>query len=153
MKKSYTPEYRTWWSIKERCYNPKQRAFKYYGARGIKMCARWLESFPAFLTDMGPRPLGKKHEWTIERLDSKKDYCKENCKWLERKYQSNNKSNNVYVNLEETTITLKEACRRLEVPYKTVHMRIKCGWASEHWFVPLIKGARSRVTQGYTSHA
>lgn len=36
-------------SMKTRCYNPKSKDYKYYGARGIKICKRWLNSFDVLL--------------------------------------------------------------------------------------------------------
>ena len=46
----YTPEYRVWSGMKQRCYNPKGPRFDRYGARGIKVCERWLNSFENFFT-------------------------------------------------------------------------------------------------------
>lgn len=63
-------EYRIWSHIKERCYNPNATHYEDYGGRGIKMCRRWLNSFPNFLEDMGKRPDGM----TIERINSNGNY-------------------------------------------------------------------------------
>jgi hypothetical protein len=38
---SHTPEYRAWNMMMQRCYNPRIRVFKDYGARGIKVCEDW----------------------------------------------------------------------------------------------------------------
>ena len=51
-----TAEYRIWTGMKTRCFNPNIKAFKYYGGRGITVCDRWRNSFPAFLEDVGRRP-------------------------------------------------------------------------------------------------
>lgn len=42
------PEYNTWTGIKARCLNPKNSHYKYYGARGITVCKRWIDSFENF---------------------------------------------------------------------------------------------------------
>lgn len=48
-------EHSTWMRMRQRCENPKDKAFRYYGARGIKVCERWND-FRNFLDDMGERP-------------------------------------------------------------------------------------------------
>ena len=51
-KMSKSVEYDTWCSIKNRCYNEKSVDYKFYGAKGITMCDRWLKSFESFYEDM-----------------------------------------------------------------------------------------------------
>jgi len=70
----------------ERCTNHKKRAYRWYGALGVKICDRWL-IFTNFLEDMGERPLG----CTIDRVDPYGDYELENCRWAIRVIQNNNK--------------------------------------------------------------
>jgi len=62
--------------MKTRCLNPKNRAWKYYGGRGITICERWLK-FENFFADMGERPEGM----SIERVDTDGNYEPDNCKW------------------------------------------------------------------------
>ena len=35
--------YYSWAGMKQRCLNPNNRAYGYYGGRGIKICDRWLK--------------------------------------------------------------------------------------------------------------
>lgn len=77
--RSGTPEYRTWQAIIQRCTNPKDRAYQYYGARGVKICERWRNSFAAFLADMGPKP-GR--SYSIDRIDEDGNYEPGNCRWV-----------------------------------------------------------------------
>ena len=62
------PLYYTWRNMKQRCYNTKSNRYYAYGARGIKMCARWLASPQNFINGMGDKPKG----YTIDRIDNNK---------------------------------------------------------------------------------
>jgi hypothetical protein len=85
---SFTPEYKAWCNMKNRCLNPKLPIYKYYGGRGIKVCDRWMNSFENFLADMGKKP---SLELTIDRVDNNGNYEPGNCRWATMKEQSFNK--------------------------------------------------------------
>ena len=89
---------------KQRCYNPNCRDYKYYGARGIRICDRWLESFDNYLADMGLRPDGM----TLERKDNDGDYTPENCVWATRATQSKNTRQNAFITYEGKTLTIAD---------------------------------------------
>lgn len=85
---SHTVEHETWKRMRQRCYNPKNPSFKYYGARGIRLCRRWKKSFAAFLADMGKKP---SPELSIERENNNGNYEPGNCVWGTRREQSLNR--------------------------------------------------------------
>lgn len=84
--------YQTWSDMKQRCYNPNNKAFKYYGERGIAVCDEWKNSFKQFMADMGERP---SKEYSLDRVDNDKGYSKDNCRWATKKEQMNNKRQRV----------------------------------------------------------
>ncbi len=86
--KYYTAEYRTWNSMKQRCFNPNNKSYKDYAGRGITVCNRWKDSFLNFYEDMGSKPFLKAQ---IDRIDNDGNYEPGNCRWVTPKVNANNK--------------------------------------------------------------
>jgi len=72
-----------------RCTNPEDRAYHYYGGRGIRVCDRWQNSFQDFLEDMGIRPDVMR---SLDRLDPLGNYEPGNVKWNTHLEQALNKN-------------------------------------------------------------
>lgn len=114
-------EYRVWQMMKDRCHNPKNKDFRFYGARGIKVCGRWRNSFDAFISDVGPRPTPK-HQ--IERLNNNKHYTPGNTAWKTKIEQANNTRGNRRIEYDGQTKTLSEWSRFTGLEAATIRTRI-----------------------------
>ncbi|WP_275289191.1 hypothetical protein [Halomonas elongata] len=102
--KTRTPEFNSWQGARDRCLCPTNKAYAYYGGRGIRICERWM-SFDNFLQDMGPKP-SPRH--SLDRINVNGDYCPENCRWATPAEQARNRRNNVRITIDGKTQTLYE---------------------------------------------
>lgn len=84
---SLSAEYSVWMNMNQRCNNEKTSGYKNYGGRGIKVCKEWENSFLCFFNDMGRKPEGK----DIDRIDNEKGYSKDNCRWVNRDENNQNR--------------------------------------------------------------
>lgn len=125
--KSRTKAHTIWKSMKGRCYNPNNKKYPIYGGRGIKVCAKWLNSFEAFFEDMGEPP----EDLTLDRIDVNGDYSPENCRWATLVEQANNRRDNVCYTYQGRTLTVAEWAREVGKAGSTIHSRLRRGWSFE----------------------
>lgn len=86
VRRGHSPAYDSWANMKQRCLNPNNKDYKYYGGRGIEIDPDWL-NFEEFLRDMGERPLG----FTLDRIDNNWHYEPGNCRWITQAEQNKNR--------------------------------------------------------------
>lgn len=124
--KRSTKEYNSWAHMVQRCTNPRNKSFSYYGGRGITICDRWLNSFEAFYEDMEECPEGM----SLDRIDVNEGYCKENCRWTssnEQCYNQRRYSNNStgvtgviwFKKLGKWMSYISKNCKRIHLGYFT----------------------------------
>lgn len=119
--------YEIWCGMKKRCNNTKARAYKWYGAKGVRVCLEWEQRFLNF------------YEWaishgysdalTIERIDSSKNYEPSNCKWIPLSDQNNNKCSSRYIEYAGVKMTIKDASEKYGIYYQTLIRRLNKGWS------------------------
>ena len=79
--------YYKWRGMKQRCSNPKMKCYKFYGGKGIKVCDEWMSSFKNFYNwaiENGYKDIDgeDRDQLQLDRIDSSKDYCPENCRFI-----------------------------------------------------------------------
>lgn len=126
------PEFNIWVKMRQRCNSEKDKAFKNYGGRGIKVCNRWLNSFENFLSDMGRRP---SPEHSLERKNNNRGYSKNNCKWATIREQSRNRRNNVKIKYNGETKILADWAEHFGIPYMLLYKRLRVfNWTPQEAF-------------------
>jgi len=118
------PLYDTWYGMMVRCHNPRNKAYRNYGARGIEVYEPWRD-LAQFIADVeasiGPRPEGKypsgKPLYTIDRYpDNDGNYEPGNVRWATAAEQNANTRNGLplkYSECCEDGCTDRAVCRRM----------------------------------------
>lgn len=109
--------------MRSRCLNPTDISYKYYGGRGISVCAAW-DDFSVFLLDMGPRP---SPQHSLDRIDNSGNYERANCRWTTLKEQSRNKRTTVLLTHAGRTMCMKDWSETAGISYDCLKYRLKSG--------------------------
>lgn len=120
--------YKKFTGMKDRCYNSNSPGYKYYGAKGIKICQEWLDDFMSFYN--WAMNNGYKKGLSIERIDSNQDYCPSNCCWiktLENRARINNNnrtSKYIGVNKVSNNSSIKNKLWRAQIQHNKKQITI-----------------------------
>jgi hypothetical protein len=127
---SATTLYRRWRTIHSRCENPNVPSYKDYGARGIYVCDEWKKFEP--FRDWALAN-GYKKGLQIDRKDNDGPYSPNNCHFVTRSVNGNNKRNNVKVTAfgEEKNLAQWARDPRCLIPEQILRVRIWAGWEPE----------------------
>lgn len=126
---SETRIYKTWKSMKYRCFNSNADEYERYGGRGITVCKDWLkfENFYNWAMENG-----YDDNLTIDRIDNDGNYEPDNCRWISFREQTRNKSINRKITYKGKTKCLIEWAEYFGINPSTIRMRIdRYGWSVE----------------------
>lgn len=76
-----------WHKMLNRCYDPDDPHYRWYGARGIRVRTEWM-IFDRYYADVGDPP---GPGYTLDRTDNDKGYGPDNFRWATRKQQAENR--------------------------------------------------------------
>lgn len=116
-----TSIYHVWAAMKQRCFNEKETAFYYYGARGITIA----EEFKKFLTwyeyvkQLPNYEFRESLKLTLDRIDNNKGYERGNLRWITMAEQSKNKRPQTKKNTMTNQQVIEEL-KKLTKPYQGV---------------------------------
>lgn len=150
-----TPTYNSWRTAIGRTTNPLHESFPMYGARGIRMCARWRKSFKCFAADMRPRA----PDHRLDRIDPDGWYCcgradcpdcgprrlRPNCRWLPASVSSARRRGVWMVRLAEGDISLASVSRQFGLGRSTTRLRALKGQSLEE----ILRPTKRSITEGH----
>ena len=127
---SRTRPYGIWNSMRRRCNNPDARLARWYS--GITYDSAW-DKFENFWADMQD---GYADNLTLDRIDSSKDYSKENCRWVDMKAQARNRRNNVWIPYEGEMLCVTDVANKVGISRSLLYKRLENNCPLERLFEP-----------------
>lgn len=132
---SKTKLYNVWSEMKSRCYNPKDKSYPNYGARGIVVCDEWKNNPSAFFKwayengyDESKNP---RTECSIDRIDNDGMYAPSNCRWVDINIQAYNKRRTIMIEYNGVIHTIKEWSDITGLKKTTIRDRYYRGWTAD----------------------
>lgn len=120
--KHRTNIYNAYISMKQRCYNENNPAYKYYGKRKIKICDEWLDKENGFQNFYNwSIANGYNETLSIDRIDVNGNYEPSNCRWTSHLNQMNNTTRNHYITYNGEKHTIAEWARLFNISYSTFY--------------------------------
>lgn len=116
--------YKIWAGMKDRCSNPNNTKYKFYGGRGIDVCETWKNSqkgFENFIQDVGFKPA---EGYSIDRENPELGYSSDNCRWVTRKVQDRNKRNSIKIEYNNEIYHLYDLAEKFNIKPRTLYSRI-----------------------------
>lgn len=132
--------YNIWHSMRLRCLTKGYRDYKYYGGRGVTICAEWdgYDVFRAWAVTHGFRK-----GLTIDRTNNESGYGPHNCVWATMAEQSLNKVSTIMVDFRGEHGALVMFADRLGMNKETVRARVRMqGWSVERALTTPCDGRR-----------
>lgn len=108
-----------------RCYYPTTNGYQRYGGRGIKICDEWInnpQNFYDWAIDNG-----YENGLTLDRIDVNGNYEPNNCRWVTKEEQDNNRRTNRKITYKNITKTLSQWAREYNINIVTLSDRLKTG--------------------------
>lgn len=131
--------YSIWNNMRQRCNNHKRADFKYYGGKGVSVCAEWddFRNFAKWAIQSGYQ-----NTLTIDRLNLDGNYEPSNCRWIPFEKQRENTTQSRMVSIAGKTQNLKAWCGELGINYYTICQRIHRGMDVKDALIVPIKEAK-----------
>ena len=91
--------------MRKRCQNPNAYNYDNYGGRGISVCEEWNDYYTFRDWSLGN---GYQDDLSIDRIDVNGNYQPDNCRWVTRDVQANNRRTNRILEMDGEFHTVAE---------------------------------------------
>ena len=109
--------------MKQRCYNKDDHAYRWYGAKGIKICDEWLDNPKSF--EDWALANGYQDNLTIDRIKEDKDYSPDNCRWITGEDNAKYKSTTSLIEIDGEVHTGTDWAKKLGFGVNTINKYIR----------------------------
>lgn len=137
------PLHNTWCGMISRCTNPGNAHYKNYGGRGITICNEWVDSFSSFYNWAINN--GWDFNLKIDRINNDGNYCPENCRFVTRRENQNNRRNTIFVTHNGITKPLTHWAEEYNINRSVLRLRICNGWNIEDALTCPIMSGRPKL--------
>lgn len=121
-------------NMKRRCYNKEEKSFRFYGAKGIKICEEWLSNPKSF--EKWSFENGYEKGLSIDRIDSSSDYSPKNCRWIPVEKNCKYKSTTIMINVDGEEKTGRDWAKELRISTNIINQyRRKYGYENTVEFI------------------
>lgn len=109
--------------MKQRCYDKNEKSYRWYGAKGIKICDEWIDN-PKMFEEWSIQN-GYNDDLTIDRIDEDKDYSPDNCRWITGLENTKYKSTTSLINVNGEKHSGKDWARILGLGINIINNYIR----------------------------
>ena len=139
---SRTKLYYIWINMKAVCESVYNNEYVLYGARGIRVCNSWSNSFIEFYNWAINN--GYREGLTLDRINNNGHFEPKNCRWATMEVQNNNKRNNRVLTFNGMTKTASQWAKYLGISRDTLIWRLNNGWSVQQALTTPVKQHRKR---------
>ena len=109
--------------MRDRCYNINSEDYRWYGQKGIKIYTEWIKT--PLLFEEWALNNGYNKNFTIDRIDSNKDYCPDNCQWIPLPENSRKAGAVNWITIDDETLTGRQWSEKLNIGVNTINTAIR----------------------------
>ena len=119
--------YYVYQAMKDRCNKPSNKSYRFYGARGIKVCEEWNDKYGFASFMKWAYSNGYKEGLELDRIDYNGNYKPDNCRWITHLENTHNTRRNVIAEYKGKKKILAEWSRELGINQKLLSYHYQRG--------------------------